>query len=157
MNRELFFGESYVKGFRRTVAVLCRLGANPELARELAQAAWVRGWECLGQLRDDGRVLEWVNSIAVRLLQAELTRSRRVTELSSAAASLIILPSVDGSLVAVDRIVKNLTPRQQELIVAVYAQDRTPGDLAQTLGISVGAIHRRLSRLRCRLRRTLAA
>jgi len=39
-------------------------------AEEIAQAAWVRGWEYREQLRDPGLVGYWVNSIARNLFRA---------------------------------------------------------------------------------------
>jgi len=39
-------------------------------AEEIAQAAWVRGWEYREQLRDPGLVSYWVNSIARNLFRA---------------------------------------------------------------------------------------
>lgn len=37
------------------------------MACESAQAAWVRGWGRLGQLRDETLVLTWVNTIALNV------------------------------------------------------------------------------------------
>ncbi len=31
---------------------------------DVAQAAWLRGWERLHQLRDEGKIVNWVNAIA---------------------------------------------------------------------------------------------
>src|ERR1700733_3628913 len=59
------YGQAYEGGFSKTVRVLRSRGASPEHAEDVAQAAWLRGWEKLGQLKDDGLVVSWVNAIAI--------------------------------------------------------------------------------------------
>lgn len=66
------YGRAYEKGFPLTVRLLLSRGAHVERARECAQAAWVRGWEHLSQLRDDRLVVSWVNSIAINTYRSVL-------------------------------------------------------------------------------------
>jgi DNA-directed RNA polymerase specialized sigma24 family protein len=66
MTREAY-GLAYQKGFRRTVRLLCSRGATTEHAEDVAQAAWLRGWERLHQLRDERTIVSWVNAIAVNV------------------------------------------------------------------------------------------
>ena len=42
---------AYKDGYSKTVRFLASTGAPMELAEEVAQAAWARGWERLSQLR----------------------------------------------------------------------------------------------------------
>ena len=53
------YGLAYQKGFDITVRFLLSRGAQREYTTEVAQSAWVRGWEQLHQLRDDAKVLIW--------------------------------------------------------------------------------------------------
>ena len=64
------YGEAYRTGYIATRRVLLASGAPIEDAEEIAQAAWVRGWEYRDQLRDPAMVGYWVNSIARNLLRA---------------------------------------------------------------------------------------
>lgn len=59
------YGEAYQRWFNSTISLLLSRGAKIESAREAAQAAWAKGWEHIGQLRDEGSVRTWVNSIAL--------------------------------------------------------------------------------------------
>src|SRR5580692_11683026 len=64
------FGEAYRTGYGATRRFLLASGAAIEDAEEIAQAAWVRGWEYREQLRDPAMVGFWVNSIARNLFRA---------------------------------------------------------------------------------------
>jgi DNA-directed RNA polymerase specialized sigma24 family protein len=62
------YGDAYTAAFQTTKRLLQRRGAFNDLAEEVAQAAWVHGWERLHQLRDSGVVVSWVAAIAIHLL-----------------------------------------------------------------------------------------
>ena len=64
MTREEY-GQAYQRGFDLTVRLLLSRGAPRDRAREVAQAAWARGWERLSQLRNESLVVTWVNTIAL--------------------------------------------------------------------------------------------
>lgn len=64
------YAEAFQNGFGATRRFLISRGAALEDAEEIAQAAWVRGWEYREQLRDPGLVGFWVNSIARNLFRA---------------------------------------------------------------------------------------
>src|SRR6478736_2189333 len=65
------YAEAFQNGFGATRRFLLSRGAALEEAEEIAQAAWVRGWEFREQLRDPGLVGFWVNSIARNLFRAK--------------------------------------------------------------------------------------
>jgi RNA polymerase sigma factor (sigma-70 family) len=142
-------------GFRRTITVLRGIGANPDLAEELAQAAWARGWERLGQLQDPGSVVEWVTSIAVRMFWDFVLKNRRISPLLTLGFEPHVAPSINLAAIDVDRALD--CPRQKKLVNAVYMEGQSADELAMSLGISVGAVHHRLSRARARLRRQMTA
>jgi DNA-directed RNA polymerase specialized sigma24 family protein len=68
------FGSAYEKGYNLTVRFLVSRGLSYDSAQETAQAAWVRGWEKLGQLRDSRLVLTWMNTIALNIHRSCLRR-----------------------------------------------------------------------------------
>jgi RNA polymerase sigma-70 factor (ECF subfamily) len=76
------FEIAYGLGYPRTVAFLRSRGLQRETAVEVAQGAWVRGWEKLGQLRDQTMLMTWINRIAVNLSIANFRKLRRETPLS---------------------------------------------------------------------------
>ena len=69
MNRKEF-ADAFQNGFITTRRFLLSRGAALDEAEEIAQAAWVRGWEYIDQLRDPSMVNFWVNSIARNLFRA---------------------------------------------------------------------------------------
>jgi DNA-directed RNA polymerase specialized sigma24 family protein len=75
------FAEAYTRGFQSTVRFLMSRGASADEAEEVAQGAWVRGWEAKSQLQSECRVIPWINSIAFRNFCNEKRHARRYTEL----------------------------------------------------------------------------
>ena len=65
------YGQAYEAGWIRTVRFLMSRGVDRDRASDLAQGAWLKGWERLHQLRDDAMVLAWVNTIALNLYRRE--------------------------------------------------------------------------------------
>jgi len=68
------YGNAYKKGYNLTVRFLVSRGLSYDGAQETAQAAWVKGWERLGQLRDSNMVLTWMNSIALNIHRSCMRR-----------------------------------------------------------------------------------
>src|SRR5271155_1839720 len=64
------YADAFEAGYPATRRFLLSRGAAIEGPGEIAQAAWVRGWEYRDQLRDPGMVGFWVNSIARNLFRA---------------------------------------------------------------------------------------
>jgi RNA polymerase sigma factor (sigma-70 family) len=154
MNRDQY-GQAYVKGFGRTVSVLRRAGAKTDEAFDLAQAAWVQGWERLAQLRDPDRMLPWIARIAVNRFRDEISRTRRLAELSSAATDFRFSPHVGLELIDLRRALGNAPERQQTSIRRVYLRGESVAEVAAALGISQGAVYHRLSRERHSIQQSL--
>ncbi len=51
------FSDLYESCYARTVRFLQSRGVGPEVAEEVAQSAWVRGWERQSQLQSDSAFL----------------------------------------------------------------------------------------------------
>ena len=66
MTREAY-GQVYQEGKERTIRFLLSRGVASILAADIAQSAWLRGWERLSQLRDERMVVTWINTIALNL------------------------------------------------------------------------------------------
>src|SRR6202051_5291969 len=70
------YGSAYKRGYNLTVRFLVSRGLTYDAAQETAQAAWVKGWERLSQLRDSNMVLTWMNSIALNIHRSCMRRER---------------------------------------------------------------------------------
>src|SRR5580658_5633985 len=79
------YAQAFETGFPATRRFLLSRGAAIEEAEEIAQAAWVRGWEFRDQLRDPGLVGFWVNSIARNLFRAKF-RARTMASMEGVEA-----------------------------------------------------------------------
>lgn len=145
------FGGAYQKGFQRTVRSLQRSRVTEDQAAEVAQAAWVKGLERLGQLRDDRLVSEWVNAIAWNEFRS--TRRRRpLMDLMQMKDEPAVEPSISPMIIAVRQALAKCTPRHQCLLADFYWKDHSCFEIAAQTGRSPEAVHAELFRAREELR-----
>ncbi len=57
-------------------------GLSADIAQEVAQAAWARGWERLPQLRDPRTLVMWLNRVALNIYRTILRREPALKELT---------------------------------------------------------------------------
>ena len=148
---ELQFAAAYTKGFSRTVRFLQSSGVQQELAEEIAQAAWTRGWECRSQLKNPAALGVWVNSIAKNLLRVDYRRRKIVEELQEDSA--VIGATTDSTALA--ELLSHCTNQDRELLVKHYMEGWSSNELAPALGISPVSVRVRLLRIKQTLRDTL--
>jgi DNA-directed RNA polymerase specialized sigma24 family protein len=142
MTRETF-GQAYQQGFRRTVRFLRSRGASAHSAEDVAQAAWLRGWERLHQLRDDKMIVSWVNAIAVnvhRYTSHHEARYQALPDLHGSAG--IDLASIDAA-----KILTLCRPRDRDLFEQQMG-GLTADEIAAQQGVSTTAIRIRFMRAR---------
>jgi RNA polymerase sigma-70 factor (ECF subfamily) len=148
---ELQFAAAYSKGFSRTVRFLQSSGVQQELAEEIAQAAWTRGWECRAQLKNPAALGVWVNSIAKNLLRVDYRRRKIVEELQEDSA--VIGATTDST--ALSELLSHCNNEDRELLVKHYMEGWSSNELAPALGISPVSVRVRLLRIKQTLRDTL--
>jgi DNA-directed RNA polymerase specialized sigma24 family protein len=137
------YARAYTKGYDRTVRFLCSRGARGEHASDLAQSAWARGWERIGQLRNEDLVLTWINSIALNLYRAAVQRTPKFEPLHDLPGTIgINLAALD-----VERILRSVCPRNRELFENCL-NGATTQEMAQAQGVSNATIRLRLWRAR---------
>src|SRR5258706_7012782 len=106
------YGLAYQKGFDLTVRFLLSRGAQREYAMEIAQGAWVRGWERLHQLRDEATVVTWVNTIALNAYRRVMRREAPTEELPE-----IVSPQgIDMAAIDVHPILYFFPPSERGLV-----------------------------------------
>jgi DNA-directed RNA polymerase specialized sigma24 family protein len=76
---------AYASGHISTAHFLISRESSPKTA---AQAAWAKGWEHHGTLREAEKVVNWVNTIAFNLFRSQF-RTREITTL---APDVVIAP-----------------------------------------------------------------
>jgi RNA polymerase sigma factor (sigma-70 family) len=156
MTREEF-GKAYSEkgGYKKTVRYLRSLGAKVDRAEEIGQAAWVRGWECIAQLRDESCVVEWVNSIARNGLRSRVRRDREVG-FDQLPIEPFASPTTSTAAIDMHRALQACRPLQRHLIEATYWDGYSGPELAHRMGKSDGAIHGALSRARRDIKRRMS-
>ncbi len=142
MTREKY-GQAYQRGFDLTTRFLISRGVPRDMARDVAQAAWVKGWERLDQLRNESMVITWVNAIAMNVHRSVLRSERSYQSLPDYHAR------AEVNLAAIDlaRILKFCCPRDRALL-ELQMQGDTAEEIAQKQGVTETAVRIRLLRAR---------
>ncbi len=143
------FAQAYVTGLRQTTKFLISKGAALDLAEEVAQGAWVRGWEARDQLHLQDRLLPWVNTIAFHSLCTDHRRSVRYTELADVADSRSPEPvaAIDAGI-----LMNRCSPFEKALLTQRYVDGMDLKAIAETHGLSEIAVRLRIHRCQCGLR-----
>jgi DNA-directed RNA polymerase specialized sigma24 family protein len=137
------YGLAYQKGFDLTIRFLLSRGAQREYAMEIAQGAWVRGWERLHQLRDESTVVTWVNTIALNAYRRVMRREAPAQELPE-----IVSPNgIDIAAIDIHRILNSCRPSERVLFEQQMF-GATTEEIARAQGVTETAIRIRLLRAR---------
>lgn len=152
MTREEY-GDIYQTGRERTIRFLLSRGAAPGLAPDIAQSAWMRGWERLSQLRDPQMILTWINSIALNQYRRVIRTERLHQELpqSGHGSSHLDLAAID-----VARILRVCRPPDRALLEA-QMKGVTAREMAREQGLTETAVRIRFLRARRSARKALEA
>lgn len=143
------YAEAFEAGFPATRRFLLSRGAGLEEAEEIAQAAWVRGWEFRDQLRDPGLVGFWVNSIARNLFRAKF-RSKAVVPIEGVDAPYML----NLEEIELHRLLERCSRRDRDLLERSL-QGYSAEEIARDEGITPTGIRVRLLRIRQALREQL--
>ena len=138
------YGCAYQKWFPLTVRFLVSRGLSHDAAREIAQAAWVRGWQCRSQLRDATFLLTWVNSIAANLHHRFMRCEQRLLTISESA----VAPSVSHLSMDVSQVLGACNPLERTILKQYHLEERPIHEIAQQYRCSVTAMRIRLMRAR---------
>jgi RNA polymerase sigma factor (sigma-70 family) len=123
------------------------------LAADLAQAAWLQGWERLAQLRDERMIVTWVNTIALNFYRRRLRSERLYEALKEPIYSNSVL---NWAAIDLSRILESCRPPDRVLLEAQLS-GRTAKEIAEEKGVSQTAIRIRLLRARRAARRVAEA
>jgi RNA polymerase sigma factor (sigma-70 family) len=147
------YGSAYKKGYIRTARFLVSRGLSWDGARETAQAAWVKGWEKVGQLRDSKMVVNWINTIALNLYRCSLRCEPFLQELPDMPAALEThLAGIDVQL-----ILQTCNRKDRIVLQHHYLEGHGVGEIARAQGLTETAVRVRLLRARRAAAKRLAA
>ncbi len=137
------FGDAYVKAFSRTVKILLSQGVPISAAEEASQAAWARGWEFRGQLRNHAFLTTWINRIAINYYR----RSQKQTNREEPITADPICDPTTTAAFDVTKILGLCEERHRNLLLLQLA-GRTTDEIATELGTTNIAVRVRLTRAR---------
>jgi RNA polymerase sigma-70 factor, ECF subfamily len=151
---EAFFREEHA----RLVALGAAMTGDVEVARELAQEAFVRAHHHWDEVSTLDAPAAWLRRVAVNLSIDHVRRRRRehaaIARLAPAAASTA--PGADDPVSREWwRAVRALPDRQRAVVTLYYVEDCSVADVAAILGIAEGTVKATLSKARDSLRRSL--
>lgn len=133
---------------------LRRLGANPQVAEELVQEAFVRLVRHASRLRDDTRVGAWLFTVARNLWRSHCRWAwldgTRLLELAvpARAPTPAEAHAATETHARLEAAVAALPLPQREVWLLVAVEDFTPQEAADALGLRPEAARQRLSRAR---------
>lgn len=141
------FGLAYESCFQQTVRLLSSKGASQQNATEIAQAAWVRGFEKRDQLFSPDCVGVWVNSIAVNLLRDELRRPETgwPMSLEVAYSANVVHRAI------VTEMLGSCGKRDAQLLKRRYVDGYSMREIAAFMNLDETSVRVRLHRLRRKL------
>jgi RNA polymerase sigma-70 factor (ECF subfamily) len=138
-----------------------RVLGSHEAADEAAQETFVRAWRSIGGFRGDAQLSTWLIRIALNVSRTLAAARPRTEPLDDAdrlaggetAADALVAHRESGA--ELRRAVALLPPRQREVVALKVYSDMTYDDVAEAMGLSVGAVkahfHQAVSNLRRRM------
>jgi RNA polymerase sigma factor (sigma-70 family) len=138
------FELAYESGLKCTVNFLHSRGVPRDRASDFAQAAWLRAWEKLNQLRDESRIVSWVNTIAINECRRALRKAKQEVALSAGCEGRTTL---NVAAIDVERILEACSIEDRNLLKA-QMEGASAGELGRKSGVSATAIRLRLWRAR---------
>lgn len=143
------FGQAYARGFDRTIRFLTSRGVKRDQACEVAQAAWVRGWERIGQLRDERFLFTWVNTIALNFYRKEIRTDplKRVGGDFDTHIAKLKSHTIDVAAIDIGRVLERCRPADRVLLNQ-HMQGVTPAEIAREQGLTQTAVRIRMLRAR---------
>ncbi len=152
------FEELYRGHVGRIYAVSLRMVADPALAEELTQEAFVRAWRKLASYRGTSAFSTWLHRLAVNVVLDAMRARRRWRERFSDAplARPPAAPVRDHpEALDLERGIAQLPPRARAVFVLHEIEGYKHREIARLLDLSVGACKAHLHRARRRLREEL--
>jgi RNA polymerase sigma-70 factor (ECF subfamily) len=154
------YGELVERHQARLYATLRKITGDSDLAMDLSQDAFVRGWERLGEFEQRSAFSTWLYRIAVRLAYDALERERRMTVADIQRDVADPAPAPDrraerrSEAAVLERRIAELPDVQRAVVVLRTYDDLPYREIAAILGTTEGSArvsyHHAISKLRGR-------
>ena len=147
-------------------AIALAITRDRHASEDIAQEAFVKGWQQLHRLRSSTSFLPWLRQIT-RNLARDWLRAQRGRPLTGDAAEVALGMAADPTPGAADRlqrleeevaaedIISALPSDSREVLLLYYREGQRSQQVADLLGLSDAAVRKRLSRARAQVRDSL--
>lgn len=144
-------------------AIALAITRDRQASEDIAQEAFVKGWQQMHQLRSSTSFLPWLRQIT-RNLARDWLRAQRGRPLTGEAAEVALGMAADPTPGAADRlqrveeeiaaedIISALPADSREVLLLYYREGQRSQQVADLLGLSDAAVRKRLSRARALVR-----
>ena len=153
------FGELVRRHGSAVRALLRRMGADPALADDLAQDAFLAAFEQIADFRGEGTFQAWVKRIAGRLYVKRWRKEKRFDLMAAPpeaedASSHAETGAADR--IDLDEAMKQLSPLERVCVSLCYGGGLSHGEAASALNTPLGTVKSHVKRGLDKLRRRLA-
>ncbi len=136
--------------------LLRRMGAQPALADDLAQDAFLIGFQRIGDLREPAAFGGWIKQIAARLyIRRMRSRLRLEDSLDSAPERATEGEGAAGLRMDLDAALASLSEAERLCVSLCHGAGLTQAEIATALNLPLGTVKSHVTRGLARLRRRL--
>ena len=156
------FGELVRRHGPAVRGLLRRMGAEPDLADDLAQDAFLTAFEQIAEFRGDGSFAGWVKRIAVRLHIRRWKKDRRLDLVADApepdwdGSDQQALGSSSASRMDLDTALTALSVAERACVTLCFGAGMSHAEAAEALNIPLGTVKSHVKRGLERLKHQLA-
>ncbi|HEY5106870.1 MAG TPA: sigma-70 family RNA polymerase sigma factor [Caulobacteraceae bacterium] len=152
------FGELVRRHGSAVRSLVRRMGAQPALADDIAQDAFLAAFERIAEFRGEGTFQAWVKRIAARLYAKRWRReaiARRAAEALEADDDPRVTQSGVAARIDLDQALASLGALERLCVSLCYGAGLSHSDAAEALGLPLGTVKshvkRGLDKLKARL------
>jgi RNA polymerase sigma factor (sigma-70 family) len=149
------FGELVRRHGSTVRGLLRRMGAEPSLADDLAQDAFLVAFERIVEFRGEGTFSAWVRRIAARLYVRRWRKETRLRDLDGPEEEAFGGETAAASRIDLDEALKTLSATERMCISLCYGAGLSHAEAAEALNAPLGTVKshvkRGLDKLRVRL------
>jgi RNA polymerase sigma-70 factor (ECF subfamily) len=158
------FEELYVSTYRKVLAYALRRTSNREDAHEVVAETFLVAWRRLKAAIAADNSLAWLYGVARGVLANQRRRQKRRERLDAKLEGSVfeVVPDTAqremdgrGLLAEVTRLLKELPPRYQEILMLTSYEGLSPAEIAPIVQLPPAVVRTLLYRARLRLRRIL--
>ena len=165
-NRHEVISDLFIKHHRNLVSFIARRIGNPDDAHDIVQHAFMEAYRSHARFRGDSNLKTWLYGITLNIMRNHMIRSpwRQHQSLDDAEAAAIpdSMPSqfdayhAQEDMARVMKAMDHAPEDQRETLCLVAFDGLSYEEAAAQLGVAVGTVRSRVSRLRATLREVRA-